>query len=293
MRNFTLGIIGGCLSHQAGVQKSDLYHQRLIQRLEEVGHARMRVRIARDFDEEHRMRLESLMARGHLDGVLLHVRSAFVRKCSLITMCPTPTDIRYYIHPFLFCPWRTGWVEVENAGFARCLLVGRRRKDSVLSNGDGPGGDGSVPARDGPRPGIVAPPTRVAGIAIRDVLYLGGVLTGMLAWAIRDELRMVRDLWSRCTALGLPLFVLGPSRWPDYRWHDRLTTHLDTRLRSALDAWVVPYRGLRQICDDMGERLYQPDGVHFTPRGHVYAARVLAGMFEAWFDERARSGPQP
>lgn len=290
MREFTLGIIGGCLSHQAGVRRSDLFHQRLARRLEDGGRARLRVRLARAFEQEHLIRLESLFAKGPVDGILLHVRSVFVRKCSVITMRPSATEIRYYLHPFLFRPWRSGWADVENSDFAGCLLVGRRRRSAALhaeidaGTGDPAPVPGDVPPTNAPPYDLVDRPTRVAGLVARDFLYMGGVLAGMRAWAIRDELRMVRDLHSRCTAMGIPLFVLGPSRWPDYRWHDRLCGDLDTRLRRVLREWSVPYCDIRDLTDESGSRLYLPDGVHFTAKGHAYVGNLLAGMFEPWFD---------
>ena len=44
MRDFTLGVIGDCLTHQDGSARSELSHCRLARHLEEVGRVRLCVR---------------------------------------------------------------------------------------------------------------------------------------------------------------------------------------------------------------------------------------------------------
>ena len=271
MRDFSLGIIGGCLTHQRGIPKSKLYHQRLAKRLEQSAGIRMRVRIARDFRQEHVSRLESLLQEHRLDAVMVHVRSEFCRKAACIVTVHTEGEFRYYLHPFLFRPWNSGWAAVENAGFAGCRVILRRsspvaRKTDCESNRD------SAPQDEAD---VVPGAIRVGGFAIRDGFYIGGVLTGLDTWAIRDELRMLADLHTRCRELGLPLLVLGPSRRPDDYWLDRLCVKLDARLRSATGKRGIPYSDLMAISDERGERMYRPDGFHLTASGHAYVADQL------------------
>ena len=285
MRDFTLGILGGCKTHQAGMPKSERYHERLKRRLAEAGRASLKVRIARNFEQEHVHRLESLLKEHPLDAVMLDIRSGFVGKASLVTILATPSEFRYYLHPYLFRPWRSGWAEVQNSDFAGCMMIGRRanpvarqKQDAMVSSG---------PARKCEPTDwadVVPGATRIAGVSIRDLFYLGGSLCGLGAWAIRDELRMLKDVRMRCAELGLPLFVTGPSRRPDNYWLDRLCKKLDARLRTACSGWGVPYSDMMQVTDDKGERLYRPDGFHLTMKGHSYCASQLARILEPWLD---------
>ncbi len=271
MRDFILGIIGGCLTHQPGIPKSDLYHQRLAKRLEQANGIRLRVRIARDFTQEHMFRLDSLLKEHRLDAVMVHVRSEFCRKAACVVTVHTEGEFRYYLHPFLFRPWRSGWAAVENAAFAGCPLILRRpspvaRKTDCESNRD------SAPQDEAD---VVPGAIRVGGFAIRDGFYIGGVLAGLDNWAIRDELRMLEDLHNRCRELGLPLLVLGPSRRPDDYWLDRLCVKLDARLRAATKKMILPYADLMAVNDAKGVRMYRPDGFHLTASGHAYVADQL------------------
>lgn len=285
MLDLTLGIIGGCLTHQVGVPKSELYHQRLKRKFAEDERANLKVRIARDFEQEHVHRLESLIKEHRLDAVMVHVRSAFVGKAPLVVVSTTPSEFHYYLHPFLFRPWRSGWAEVQNSDFAGCKMIGRR-KNPVLRQKQDAMVSGSSARKSEPTDwaDVVPGATRIAGVSIRDLFYLGGALCGLDAWAIRDEFRMLRDISMRCAELGLPLFVLGPSRRPDNYWLDRLCKKMDARLRTACSEWGVPYSDMMQVNDDKGERLYRPDGFHLTMKGHSYCASQLARILEPWLD---------
>ena len=287
MRDFTLGIIGGCLTHQVGVPKSELYHQRLKRKLAEDGLANLKVRIAREFEQEHVDRLESLLNEHRLDAVMVHVRSAFVGKAPLVVVSATPSEFRYYLHPFLFCPWRSGWAEVQNSGFAGCKMISRRKNPVARQLRDlQVSGDSSQAAEPTDWADVVPGATRIAGVSIRDLFHLGGALCGLDAWAIRDELRMLDGLRFRCADLGVPLFVMGPSRRPDSFWLDRLCKKLDERLRKACSEWAVPYCDLMRVTDEKGVRMYRPDGFHLAAEGHGYCAgqvlRLITPTNEAW-----------
>ena len=268
MRDFTLGIIGGCLTHQAGIPKSELYHQRLAKHLEQTHDVRLRVRIARDFREEHVVRLDNLLKEHRVDAVMVHVRSEFCRKAAVITTVHTEGELRYFLHPFLFRPWKSGWAAAENAGFSGSRVI-LRRKSAMQSLEQNEGVDMADEVPD---------TTRVAGLSVRDIFYAAGVLVGTDRWAIRDELRMVRDLKSRCDALGLPLFVLGPSRRPDNYWLDRLCRKLEAKLLRLAGDLSVPCCRLPDVCDESGIRIYRHDGFHLNSRGHAYVAERLKPM---------------
>jgi hypothetical protein len=285
MRDFNLGIIGGCLTHQPGIPKSELYHQRLAKRLEQSEGIRLRVRIARDFTQEHVPRFEGLLREHRLDAVMVHVRSEFCRKAACIVIVRTEGEIRYYLHPFLFRPWSSGWAAVEKSAFAGCRLILRRPSPVARKTDSETHGENAQQDQADIVPGAV----RVGGIAIRDTFYVGGVLTGLDNWAIRDELRMLEDLRSRCRDLGLPLLVLGPSRRPDAYWLDRLCVKLNARLRIATSNWAIPYSDLMAISDVHGERMYRPDGLHLTASGHAYVADQL----EQAITQIASVAPEP
>ncbi len=286
MRDFALGILGGCLTHQPGIAKSELYHRRVARRLADIGQARLLVRVARDFEHEPLQRLEALRRDHPLDGVLLHVRNSFTRKASLVTILTAESGIRYYLHPFLFRRWRRDWTKLELADFAGCILLYHRRRtgssQAVPTPATGPAETPPVAADSS----TLAPgATRVAGVALRDLFYLGGVMTGLDSWAVREELRLARELAARCRELALPLWILGPSRRPDDYWLDGLCVKLDQRLRDLAGRLAVPYTGLTATQDEQGERLYCADGFHLNSAGHAYVAAQLELTLSAWLDQ--------
>jgi hypothetical protein len=289
MRDFTLGIISGCKTHQAGVPKSRLFHRRLAKTLEEGGRAHLRIRIAHEFDQEHVVRLGSLLEKGPLDAVLVDIRSLFVRKSALITTVVSGVKIRYYLHPFLFRPWRSGWVAEEKSSFAGSRLLWRRKSPIATPE---PGSD----SRGVDQADIVPGATRVAGISIRDCFYAMGAAVGLDSWALRDEVRMLREVHATCREVGLPLIVLGPSRRPDDFWYDRVCQKLDRRLRRLCDELRAPYVSLPDVHDRAGEWMYRADGLHLNLAGHAYVAEQLARTFEEWLDGQkhgARWGGAP
>ena len=275
MPEFTLGVLGGCLSHQRGVRPSQLYHRRLARQLRARGAGPLRVRIARDFEQSHVARLERLLDTAHLDGVLVHVRSEFTRKASLITIQVRADGIHhywhYYWHPFLLRQRQYGWAEVETHQFSTCREIYRRLR---------------APATPPLTPGLTGLPadsaaslhgaTRLAGISIRDTFYAAGALVGLHRWAINDELRMLSDLSSRCQQLNLPLLVLGPGRRPANGWLDQLCQRCDRQLQRELGQWPLPYCSLPDTEDRAGCSLYGSDGFHFTSAGHAYVADRLS-----------------
>jgi hypothetical protein len=278
-------VLGGCLTHQGGIAKSELYHYRLAKHLEESAGVRLRVRIARGFDHiEHRARLDELTKEHTLDAVLVHVRNYYLGKSALIVKSVTDDEFRYHLHPFLFKPWKTGWAEIAKRSFAgqRVLL---RRRNTMRKKGAAPQAEENAPTEETPAddPGG----RRVFGVSLRDLFYAGGILAGLDNWALRDELRMLQDVRLRCEELGVPLFVLGPGRRPGDYWLDRMCGKLDMRLRRVLGDASVLYCGLPDIENEHGEHVYLNDGWHLSPAGHAYVAKRLAPVVERWFDCRS------
>jgi hypothetical protein len=270
MRDFRLGVIGGCLSHQPGVPPSQLYHRRLARQLQQKGVARLRVRIARDFEKPHVARLEQLLHTARLDAVLVHVRSEFTRKASLITIQVRSDGIHYYWHPFLLRQRRHGWAELEGRQFSGCRQIHHRRRPAGSAQPAQPSSQSSTDPE-----GAAAGATRLAGVSIRDAFYAAGRAVGLHRWAIADELVMLRDLARRCAALNLPLLVLGPSRRPANGWLDQLCRRCDRELQAELAHWPLAYCSLPELKNQAGACLYGPDGLHLTAEGHGYVASRL------------------
>jgi hypothetical protein len=286
MRDFNLGIIGGCLTHQRGIAKSELYHYRLAKHLGESGQARLRVRIARGFDDiEHRVRLDGLLKEHALDAVLVHVRNYYLGKSALIVKSVTKDEFCYLFHPFFFKPWKTGWAKVAKSNFSgqRALL---RRRNSMTnavdpaSSDKGDSAEAVAEAAGAPDPGA----RRFCGVSLRDCFFAGGVAAGLDSWAVRDEVQMLRDIHKRCQELGLPLLVLGPGRRPDNHWLDRMCQKLDGRLLHLLRAWSVPYCSLPEVRNVQERDLYMADGWHLTPAGHDYVSSRLVDTVNMWFN---------
>jgi hypothetical protein len=288
VRDFNLGIIGGCLTHQPGIPKSELYHQRLAKHLEEGGQARLRVRIARGFDDiEHGLRLDGLLKEHALDAVLVHVRNYYLGKSALIVKSVTNAEFCYHLHPFLFRPWKTGWAKVAKRNFSGQRVLLRRRNSMTnavdpASSGEGRNAEAVAEAAGRPDPGA----RRFCGVSLRDCFFAGGVAAGLDNWAVRDEVQMLRDAHRRCQELGLALIVLGPGRRLDNYWLDRTCQKLDRRLRHLLCAWSIPYCSLPEVRDTRGRDFYLTDGRHLTPAAHDYVASRLVDMLNVWLDEK-------
>jgi len=298
MREITMGIIGGCLSHQRGIPRSALYHQQLAKSLADSGKARLRFRIARDFDREYLYRFERLREECDLDCVLVHVRSEVVRKAALLVTLSTADEIRVSLHPYLFSRGETGWAEKVQAGLAGHAPIVRFRRKTNPATSSIPSHRSSsrvnhsenLPGRMRRAHGqtIVqgdyrAPYSRQYGLLTRSIIlganvirYLGGLFAGLDQWAIDDELRMVQELHQRCQKLGLPLFVLGPARYP--RPADRISRSVSKGLLASLHDWNIPYQALDQIIARDGGRYCVGDGVHLNVLGHHYVSERIELM---------------
>lgn len=276
MRDFTLGIIGGCLTHQVGVPKSDLYHQRLKRKLAEDGRVNLKVRIARDFTEDHSVRLEGLLKEYTLDGVLIHVRNYYLGKSVLITKSVTDSEFRYHLHPFLFRPWQTGWSKIEKSNFAGRPVI-LRRKNTLKKHCET-----SAPERveHSEINNVAVGKTdlgarRLFGVSLRDMFFVAGALAGLDSWAVRDELAMLREVMRKCRQLSLPLCVLGPGRRPSHYWLDRVCIKLDKHLTQELRKLSVPYCGISDAVMFGDASVYSSDGWHLSSAGHDYVAGKL------------------
>lgn len=284
MRDFTLGIIGGCLTHQGGIPKSELYHSQLARLLEQDAQVRLRVRVARGFEDiDHTVRLNKLVQEHTLDAVLVHARNYYLIKSAFVVKTVMPEEFRYQLHPFLFKPWKTGWSKAAKNGFADQQIILRRKNTLKSSEVRASGLEDALSGLPSNVAVAVDPgERRVCGFSLRDWFYAAGVVAGLDNWAVRDEVEMLRCVRNRCGELGVPLIVLGPGRRLDHRWLDRVCHKLDRSLRRVLDAWSVPYCSLPEANASGGDQVYAGDIWHFSATGHKLVAEKLFRGLAPW-----------
>ena len=288
-RCVTLGIVGGCLSHQKGIPQSQLFHRQLARRLGGVGQVRLRVRIARDFRETDVERLEHLADRYSLDGVLLHVRPSFVaRKSRLLVRHLAGGAARYYVHPFLFNRRKLGWESVERSDFDRCWWIFQERARWEGARGEPP------PVFSGARTAVRS----ATGYHVSELNVLVGHWVGLGAWAVRDELAQVRTFGEACRSRNLPWILLGT---PVFARRPHVRT-LYTAMTDALQAFArtadVPYCPLPRTEDSAGHPFFLADMRHLSEAGHTYVAEQLFPVVWSWSQRVAAesaetSAPRP
>lgn len=291
MREWHLAILGGCLSHQASIPQSALYHRQLARWLEQEHTVRLRVHLARDFDQEPAERLQRLLQKvcdqmrdqpsdqassQRIDAVLLHWRNTMARKVPLLVKRTTPAGVEYVLHPCLFRPWRRDWQQQERGGFPGAWRLWRRPRMRQLGSTEAGGSSSQMEA---------GPPvsTRLAGIPLHDLLLQAGRLTGLEAWAWKDECSSVQALHQLCIQRGLPLLVLGPSVCLCTPGLRRLSQRFDRRAADWLNRRGMPYASIPAVADAAGQSYYEADGVHLNSAGHGYVARRLEGVVERVF----------
>lgn len=287
MRDFHLGVIGGCLTHQPGIALSDLYHRQLARRLAGAGLARLRLHVARNFKTEPLERLESLRRRHPLDGVLLHLRYSFVHKASLLPSHSSPSAIRYFLHPALIRRSRRDWATLESHGFAGARLVYHRPRHQAPTR-QSPALPAAAEAR-----ATTPQATRIAGIPLRHLFYLGGAAVGLDHWAIREEIRLSQAVVAQCLKNHLPLAILGAGRRPDDFWLDRLCLRLDRRMQAFSRHHHIPYTSIAVTHDPSGQPISMPDGLHLNAAGHSLVARLLEPILTTWIRQLPRTSTPP
>jgi hypothetical protein len=263
-RDFHLGIIGGCMSHQRHVPLSMLYHRQLSKKLLETAGIRLHVHFARDFADEHEQRLDTLLGSTALDGVLLHIRVALAEKAGLVVPRSTGGLTNYYLHPFLFRQHKFGWAQFETNGFRDCSLVAQRRSS------------GQSATYESPPPG-----TRIGRFRVRDLNRVLGALLRLDQWAVKDEMHSLQSFLKRCGSVRMPVVVLGPTPADSY-WTRRVCSRMNQRLKSLLTAAGVPFCSVDRLTDETGRRLVQGDGVHLTVAGQGVVANLLCDTIEPW-----------
>ena len=247
MREYRLGIIGGCMSHQAGMPFSQLYHQQAAQRLKERMDVKLRIRIARGFGLDPRERLAQLLADGPLDAALFHVRSLFVKAGLLVRKAEAGG--RFALHPALF----------------RRQTMDRWPFDV---------GDDAQPAAPGTRP---VAPSRLR-VAVGDINRWAGLLTGLDRWAMRDELAAIRRFRESCAACGVQPIVMGPASQPGAWVKDRVSRGMNRLMKAELPALNVPFFTI-EAPDGRDAQLRLPDDpLHLNAGGHAFVGNLLCDV---------------
>ncbi len=265
--DFQLGIIGGCMSSQAGIPFSKLYHRQLAAILDREDGIHLRVVIAREFESEYVDRLNSILCDTRLDGVLLHVRVTFQSKAALLARRDSDGKRQYFLHPYLFKRREFGWVQSDAARSRLVLKIAQRD---------------IKPEDDGHRHGVHLGEPRIAVFRLRDVNWIIGSLIGLDDWAIEDELRMLARCQQTCIEAKIPLFVLGPTPTGISKWKYHLCQKMNRTLQSKLPEMGIPLCCFEPLLDPAGNRLINADGIHLTVDGHTYVANLLAEGMTPW-----------
>lgn len=279
MSRWHLGIVGGCLSHQEDIPLRQLYHQQLAARLQHEHGRRLVVHLARGFEQDPHQRLEDLLQKQPLDGVLLQLRMySYSRRVPLIVWRQASAErLHYHLHPFLFAPWRSGWAEAEARGFPGAPLLFRRHR-SLEADRTAPASaldaaPAEVPVAASLPSSLTLPsPLRAR---LRGLAYRAGRWMGLEAWALREERRTLELLHQRCRQLQLPLLVMGPTRHLGHPQIDRCCRTLQASATQWLQEWGVPYCPLPAVANAAGEPVYGADGIHLTGAGHAYVAEKV------------------
>lgn len=285
MATLVLGFVGGCLTHQPGIPHPRLFHRLVAHRLEDERGVRLRLALDRDFSAEPGLRVANLLRTERPDVVVLH-RSTNTFFAKAMAVFVTDRD-QYVVNPFLFRRSRSRtWLDYERDGFRGCTVLWTIR---------GPGHAPETRRPETPE-SIAATPTenllrlqetsQARGFRLKDLTWIVADRSGLVEWAIEDELRIVRESHAECTAAGVPLIVLGPGLRIGMPWVKRFADRLDASLAdwasTANDAAFVsllgPLAGSRSP-QSLGVEHYM-DVIHFNAAGHEHVADRL----EPWLN---------
>ena len=272
LREFRLGIIGGCLSHQSDIPHSLLFHRQLDRILQERNGIRLKVAITRHFDLNYRERLEALLDESDVDGVMLHMRVVFVAKSVLLVNRLVKGKRYYRLHPFLFKKNETGWNRsMSEIPEGKALFASR--EPPKVSELDADPFDRPTPSK------------KIFGYRLRSLNLAMGALAGLDDWAISDEFAMFDEFRILCLQRGVPCYVLGPTPVTAYAAETRLWRKMNGRIRIKFSGIDVSFRLLEQLGDDDGNKILRGDGFHLNEYGHTHVAQCLYETMTPWILE--------
>jgi hypothetical protein len=273
LKEFHLGIIGGCLSHQSDIPHSQLYHRQLDRFLQEGQGIRLKVAITRHFDCDYKERLNALLDEVQVDGVLLHLRVVFTAKSALLVNQLNNGKRYYRLHPFLYKQHETGWNKsLIKKSVPRALFAAREPVPASTVDED---------PFEHPTPS-----KKIFGFRLRSLNLVAGTLAGLDDWAIADELDMFTQFKDACRQRDMPFFVLGPTPVTTYSSETRLWLKMNRILNARLKDMDVPFCLLEQMTDGNGTTILRGDGLHLNEAGHTYVAKQLYETMTSWVREK-------
>ena len=268
---FHLAIVGGCMTHQPGIPFNSLYHRRIARRVASEAGIRIRPHIARGFGQDYADRLEALLERHDIDGVLLHLRVLIMRRARLLVQGPAG-GARYSLHP--------AFLRRQHSGAA----VEALRSAETAARRDGTRGDDVVQIHERPR-------GRLETFRPRNLNWALGAAAGLDRWAVEDEMLRLAEFEQLCQKRQLPLFVLGPTPLLGRYWQSRCIGLLNERIRRWASERGTPSAVIGEVADSEGHPLVKSDGVHLTVAGHAHVAELLYHRgLASWVTQHARGG---
>ena len=272
LREFRLGIIGGCLSHQSDISHSRLFHRQLDRMLQEGQGIRLKVAITRHFDRDYSERLDALLGESDVDGVLLHLRVVFVAKSALLVNRLENGKRYYRLHPFLFKRNETGWNRSMSSALSGPSLFASREPR--------PSEDRDEDPFEHPTPS-----KKIFGFRLRSLNLAAGSLARLDDWAIADELAIFERFMESCKARGKPFFVLGPTPVMTYAGETRLWRKMNSELALRLPEREVSFCLLESMTDAAGASVLRGDGLHLNEKGHTFVAERLHQTMTPWIQQ--------
>ena len=269
LKEFRLGIIGGCLSHQSDIPHSQLFHRQLDRILQERDGIRLKVAITRHFNLDYRDRLEALLEESEVDGVLLHLRVVFVAKSVLLVNRLVEGRRQYRLHPFFFRRNETGWNKEMSAAPVGKVLFASREPPKAADRDEDP--------FDRPTPS-----KKMFGFRLRSLNLEVGALAGLDDWAISDEFAMFDEFKKHCLQRKVPFFILGPTPVTVYSAETNLWWKMNKRIRNGFSANNDPFCLIEQIEDETGNPMLHGDGFHLNEFGHAHVSRRLYETMAPW-----------
>lgn len=298
-----IGFVGGCITHQPGIPYPQLFHRVLVRWFDDQGLGRISFVVARNPHQEPSQRVETLIRKHNPDLIIVH-RSAhtFFTKAMAVFYAGE----RYVVHPFLVDrrPQRS-WNDYEQENFASCLGVPAHAKPNEATRIK------TIPASSctsGITAAVEAPPKAKANSQImpalqriasysegklrrlrpKDLPWLVGEFSGLITWAINDELSIVDNALNQCRSGGVKLLIVGPGLRIGYPWVNRHAHQLD----SGLKTWAEKRRGvsyvslLRPLADNRSPSVlsaeHYQDAIHFNSSGHRHlASRLEPALLQA------------
>lgn len=291
-----IGFVGGCITHQPDIPYPQLFHRVLMRWFDEQGMSGIRFVVARDPHQEPSLRVETLLANTKPDLIIMHRSThTFFTK----SMAVFYAEDRYVLHPF-FAKRRQEktWTDYEQERFSSCLSVSTHASRPELSQVNGMATSSltpeiatqsemqsnnnklssSTPAFRHMLPhleGKFRRPRR------KDLPWIFGEISGLLNWAINDELKTVSKARKRCNCMGAKLIVVGPGLRIGYPWVNRHAHQLDR----SFQAWAEKHKDvsyislLRPLAGNRSpNRLstsHYLDTIHFNISGHLHLASRL------------------